>query len=522
MVRLLDRLAGMPDGLDEALDELKSVELIRQKAWFPELAYLFKHALTHEVTYATLLDERRRSLHRLVAQAIEDVYADRLAEHVETLAHHWTIAEDWPRALDYLERAADDAAAEFANDVAVDFYEQAIVIVDRLDDLPRSVSLLARDGDALMAAGKLAEAAERFERMAARARIAHDPEALAWALAYRGQCLVYAHDVRRGEPCLVAAVATNDASAAPRLFAAVLLKLVPAIFGYHDRDSSEVDAVIEELEVEGIDNPRTVAWIQSFGGAVPRWQGDLRRCLEVMDPEPPSTADLLATQGTYWVRGLAQTEAGRFDEGLATLVRAHVRSVACNETIFRARLTNSIGWLRLELGDLAGAIEWNERCVAFLLEVDVPDEEIESNARLNLTEAHLASGRLDRAGAELDRVEAITRGQPIQGTWLLWRFTQRRLLLESRLRLAQGESVPDGRIADAVALAEESHSVKYLAKAARLRGDWRSRRVRSTPPSTKPSSRWTSSPAWGTHPSSGGRSHCWPASLPRGATPISR
>lgn len=146
--------------------------------------------------------------------------------------------------------------------------------------------------------------------------------------------------------------------------------------------------------------------------------------------------------------------------------------MACGEVFYRARLYNSIGWVRLELGDFAGSIEWNERCVAFLLEVDFPNDEIESNARLNLAETHLATGRLDRAAAELERVEANTLGQPIRGTWLLWRFSQRRLLLESRLRLAQGESAPDGRIADAVALAEESSSVKYLAKAARLRGDW--------------------------------------------------
>src|SRR4029077_17585846 len=120
--RLLDRLAGQAEGLDATREELKAVERIRQKALFPELSYLFKHALTHEVTYATLLEERRRSLHRLVSVAIEEVYADRLAEHVEALAHHWYIAEDWQKAVDYLGRAGDAAAETFSNDAAVAFY----------------------------------------------------------------------------------------------------------------------------------------------------------------------------------------------------------------------------------------------------------------------------------------------------------------------------------------------------------------------------------------------------------------
>ena len=73
---------------------------------------MFKHALTHDVAYESVVAERRRELHRTIGLAIEELYADRLAELYETLAHHFGRAEEWERALDYHERAAEKAADE--------------------------------------------------------------------------------------------------------------------------------------------------------------------------------------------------------------------------------------------------------------------------------------------------------------------------------------------------------------------------------------------------------------------------
>jgi predicted ATPase len=79
--RLLDRISDLQAALLQVLGQLTALELIREKALFPELAYTFKHALTHDVAYSTLLTERRRALHRLVGVAIEELYSDRLPEH---------------------------------------------------------------------------------------------------------------------------------------------------------------------------------------------------------------------------------------------------------------------------------------------------------------------------------------------------------------------------------------------------------------------------------------------------------
>ena len=70
------------------LAQLQTAEFVYEAQLFPDLEYTFKHALTHEVAYGSVLQERRRALHAAIVEAIERLYADRLSEHVERLAHH--------------------------------------------------------------------------------------------------------------------------------------------------------------------------------------------------------------------------------------------------------------------------------------------------------------------------------------------------------------------------------------------------------------------------------------------------
>jgi len=120
-------IAEIPEEAVRAgLGRLQAAEVLYETRLFPDLEYMFKHALTHEVAYATLLAERRRALHRRVVEIIEAGFADRLAEHLEQLAHHSLRAEAWDKAIPYLggagtrayERSAYRAAAAFFEDAA--------------------------------------------------------------------------------------------------------------------------------------------------------------------------------------------------------------------------------------------------------------------------------------------------------------------------------------------------------------------------------------------------------------------
>ena len=89
----------MRDRTEAYLQELKAIELIYEKTLFPELVYMFKHALTQDVAYNSLLEQRRQELHRLIGQAIEALYADRLAEQYEVLAYHFARGEGMGQSL---------------------------------------------------------------------------------------------------------------------------------------------------------------------------------------------------------------------------------------------------------------------------------------------------------------------------------------------------------------------------------------------------------------------------------------
>ena len=124
---LLQAIADMPEEvLHRGLMHLQAAEFLYEIRLFPELEYTFKHALTHEVAYGSLLQERRRTLHTRIVENLEALYPDRLAEQVERLAHHAFRGEVWDKALTYFRQAGAKAVARSAHREAVVSFEQAL------------------------------------------------------------------------------------------------------------------------------------------------------------------------------------------------------------------------------------------------------------------------------------------------------------------------------------------------------------------------------------------------------------
>jgi tetratricopeptide (TPR) repeat protein len=134
---LLQAIAGLPEeALRGGLDRLQAAEFLYETGLFPDLEYTFKHALTHEVTYGSLLQERRRELHARIVDAVERLYADRLAEHVDRLAFHAVRGEVWEKATSYLKEVGQKAAARHAHPEAVASFEHALAALARLSQTP--------------------------------------------------------------------------------------------------------------------------------------------------------------------------------------------------------------------------------------------------------------------------------------------------------------------------------------------------------------------------------------------------
>jgi len=175
--RLVERVSAIERETPKVLGELRAVELIYEKSIYPELAYMFKHALTHDVAYESLLKQRRRVLHRRVGEVIEELYPDRLPEFFETLAFHFTQGEVWPKAVDYLLKSTDKARAQFADADASRYAREAVDILDRHEgDRASTLRALEAIGDLESLQGKLEPANEAYERaveVAADAKTRH-------------------------------------------------------------------------------------------------------------------------------------------------------------------------------------------------------------------------------------------------------------------------------------------------------------------------------------------------------------
>jgi predicted ATPase len=132
---LLQAIAERPEAaLHGALAHLQAAEFLYETRLFPDHEYSFRHALTHEVAYASLLQERRRVLHARIIEALEALMGDRVAEQVERLAHHALRGEVWDKALAYCQQAGEKAVARSAYGEAVGSFEQALSVLPHLPE----------------------------------------------------------------------------------------------------------------------------------------------------------------------------------------------------------------------------------------------------------------------------------------------------------------------------------------------------------------------------------------------------
>jgi class 3 adenylate cyclase/predicted ATPase len=153
-LRLVQRIATTPaDELEQRLSRLQAGEFVYEQPAANEIEYVFKHALTQEVAYNSLLIERRKALHERTAQALESLFVDRIDEHLLDLSYHYSRSGNDSRAIDYLGRVAQQAQQRSAYSQSVAYLEEALT---RLNSQPSGPE---RDRKEIAIRWKLADAA---------------------------------------------------------------------------------------------------------------------------------------------------------------------------------------------------------------------------------------------------------------------------------------------------------------------------------------------------------------------------
>jgi predicted ATPase len=152
---LIQRVVTQPEeDMYRLLAALQAKEFLYEQPAFPEVKYIFKHALTQEVAYGTVLQERRKALHERTAQAIEILFQSHLEDHYSDLAHHYSRSGNTQKAVEYLQLAGQQAVQRSANAEAVNHLTTALELLKTMPDTPerarRELRLQVTLGPALM------------------------------------------------------------------------------------------------------------------------------------------------------------------------------------------------------------------------------------------------------------------------------------------------------------------------------------------------------------------------------------
>jgi class 3 adenylate cyclase/tetratricopeptide (TPR) repeat protein len=400
-VRLLERISDVQAQLDRFLQELKVLEFIYERSFYPELAYMFKHALTHDVAYNSLLVQRRKELHRLIAMAIEEVYAERLPESYEMLAYHYERGEVWEKALEYLVKAGHKAQQAYANQEALDHYSRALDMCERLGEAVEPatrMTIYAGKGAVHFLLSEFRASIEAHQCLLEVARRRGDRHREAEALYQIGFGFHWAHEFEKALEFSHQAQALALEIGNQNILAASLFVIghVHAVTGKLDEASHGFEAALQ-LSREAGDKGH-----EGFNlfmlGQLYNWKGEYEQSLRLLEQgfAIGHAHDLqFIVIHILWHRGLAHGGQGEYAAALAALQEALALSNRLGAKVFKCRSLNTLGWVHAELYNLEAAIRYNREGAE--ASYAIGDTEIIRNAEINLGDDYLLVGDLEQA-----------------------------------------------------------------------------------------------------------------------------
>jgi len=345
---LLEAIAeASEEALRQGLTHLQAAEFLYEASLFPDLEYTFKHALTHEVAYGSLLHERRCALHARIVEAIERLYPDRLEEQTERLAHHALRGALWPRAVQYLRRAGQRAVDRNAFGQVTAYFEEALQALAHLppsretEELRFDLTLGLRYG--LGPLGELDRALDYSRRALTLAEALGDPGRLAHAMNAVTNTLtlsgVAAGAVPQGERALALAETTSDIF----LQISIRYNLAQALTSLGD-----FRRAITLLEHN----------VEALGGA-----GDTTS----LRPGGHSLPGVLTRTWLAW----CLAELGEFDRALTVAEEGARAGLALDTAINRLAVSFGLAWPRILRGDPTEAIPVLERGLAIAHDMSI-------------------------------------------------------------------------------------------------------------------------------------------------------
>ena len=410
--RILQSITDMREGLKSHLLNLQGLEFIYEKNLFPELEYIFKHALTQEVAYNSLLQKRRKEIHRKIGEAIERIYAEKLEGFYEMLAYHFDLGEVWSKAVEYLVKAGITARHNYNIEPAMDKFNRAGEIFEKHNpDLHWKIlyDLRFERAGALMELGQSRYALNDFKTAEDIAREQGDKDLRVHALFSLATATFFANDIslmretlENLEPLVADDMDNLLGVVAQQSLCYILQEDIPMFLAKEKE--------LNDLYYRAPNSPFS-AVAGSFMGIQSRWRGDHEVSSDIL--KPAREALKTAAEPIYYLQscmfyGLSLGEQGRYQEAIQVLEEGRDFGLKAGDKYVTPKMTNSLGWAYHELCQFDRAIDYNDMALESIREMLGPGTsdlfEIESQTRVNLGENYLLIRDMEKSREQLELV----------------------------------------------------------------------------------------------------------------------
>jgi class 3 adenylate cyclase/tetratricopeptide (TPR) repeat protein len=474
LLRLLERVAGLTGKLHGLLEELKSLEIVYQQGLLSEQAYVFKHAVIQDVAYNSLLRERRKQLHGAVADAITELYADRLAEHHGELAHHCAQAERWGDVLRYASLAGTRAAHAYSNQEAKAHRRLALEAAQRIDPPPSPSELARLHGEyasVLTALSEYEEACAEYQAAIELARQSGDRSLEVELLIELSGAYNLSH---RGDPAMEhnerALAIARELDDRARIAACLANKVYILSAGYGKIPESAPSAEEAARLSAEVGDRRLLAVTDTFLGGTLVWRGDFERGLLYL--EGAVTLAAATHQGFFYgnacfMAGHSCLGKGEYDKALEWYRKLDDYATASHDTFWMARVDNPVGGVHAELFDLGTAFERNREGAEVARRV-WPWPEPQAHAFVKMGLVSMLRGDHGAARLHLRRAWDLFD----EDVWFRWRWHIALARAEGELALREGR-FDDAwkRASESLEVATQTESRKHVARALCLQGE---------------------------------------------------
>jgi tetratricopeptide (TPR) repeat protein len=387
--------------------------------------YRFAHALYQNFLYGDLVNKRRVMLHRQAGKQLVEHYGKRAPQIATQLALHFERGRDFPRAIEYLIHAGDNATKLYANDEAADHYTRAIGLVEKLPDEAKTetlVTLYQKRGAVNMALSRFAQSVDDYTDMLEYQKSLGSPEKQAEALNALALTLFFSHRLEemetRANEALAAAKLAGSEALSVQTEALMALKYL--CYGELDAAKPTLDGLIKTARA--IDNKPALAAGLIWRGCLYFFQTEYERTIEIELEGRRLASELrdgfLFLTSMFFL-GLSQANLGRMSEGLATLEEAIRMAGRNGDRFWYPRMPNCIGWIHRELQDFEGAFKHDQEGLEIGHQHGVL--EAEANSLINLGIDYTHSGNKEETVSAFHKVRDIFE----RDAWFRWRYNIR-------------------------------------------------------------------------------------------------